>query len=94
MCIPSNYVEGYFKWSLLRPREGGGHVVPENDWNRTAWFYNSNEPAGIEESKSFNSLTLIRFFFFFFLPKNYLCLKKPVKGQVLRFSVSIAYYEC
>ena len=45
------------------------HVVPENDWNRTAWFYNSNEPAGIEESKSFNSLTLIRFFFFFFTEK-------------------------
>ena len=41
------------------------HVVPGNDWNRTAWFYNSNESAGIAESKSFNSLILIRFFFFF-----------------------------
>ena len=42
------------------------HVVPGNDWNRTAWFYNSNEPVGIAESKSCNSLILIRFFFFFF----------------------------
>ena len=31
------------------------HVVPGNDWNRTAWFYKSNEPAGTAESKSFNS---------------------------------------
>ena len=70
------------------------HVVPGNDWNRTAWFYNSNEPVGIAESKSCNSLILIRFFFLFFLRKYYLCLKKPVKGQVVRFSASIAYYEC
>ena len=42
------------------------HVVPGNDWNRTAWFYNSNEPAGTAESKSCNSLILIRFFFLFF----------------------------
>ena len=65
MCIPSNYVEGYFKWSLP-PTKGikaVRHVVPGNDWNRTAWFYNSNEPAGIAESKSFNSLILIRFFY-------------------------------
>ena len=68
------------------------HVVPGNDWNGAAWSYNSNEPVGIAESKSFNSLIVIRFFFF--LPKNYLCLKKPVKNQVMRFSVSIAYYEC
>ena len=40
------------------------HVVPGNDWNLTAWFYNSNESAGIAESKSFNYLILIRFFFF------------------------------
>ena len=31
------------------------HVVPGNDWNRTAWFYNSNEPAGTAESKSLSS---------------------------------------
>ena len=37
------------------------HVVPGNDSNRTAWFYNSNESAGIAESKSF--------FFFFFTEK-------------------------
>ena len=49
------------------------HVVPGNDWNRTAWFYNSNESAGIAESKSFTSLILIRFFF---LIENYLCLQK------------------
>ena len=41
------------------------HVVPGNDWNRTAWSYNSNEPVGIAESKSFNNLILIRFFFFY-----------------------------
>ena len=41
------------------------HVVPANDWNRTAWSYNSNEPVGIAESKSFNNLILIRFFFFY-----------------------------
>ena len=48
------------------------HVISENDWNRTARFWNSNEPAGIRESKSFNSVILICFFFFvfFFLPKN------------------------
>ena len=45
-------------------RKAVRHVVPGNDWNRTAWFYNSNEPAGIAEPKSFNSLILIRFFFF------------------------------
>ena len=39
------------------------HVVPGNDWNCAAWSYNSNEPVGIAESKSFNSLILIRFFF-------------------------------
>ena len=72
------------------------HVVPGNDWNRTAWSYNSNEPVGIAESKSFNNLILIRFFFF--LLKYYLCLKKETCERSSREIFSqhciLRYYEC
>ena len=71
------------------------HVVPGNDWNRTAWSYNSNEPVGIAESKSFNNLILIRFFF---SPKYYLCLKKETRERSSREIFSqhciLRYYEC
>ena len=66
------------------------HVVPGNDWNRTAWFYNSNESAGTAESKSFNSHQ-------FFLTEKLTLFKETheiltsYKDQVMRFSVSIAY---
>lgn len=69
------------------------HVISGNDWNRTARFWNSNEPAGIVESKSFNSVILI---FFFFTKKLTLHgetreILTSYKGQVMRFSASIAY---